>query len=47
MRTNLDDGNTATQVTAAQAADNRRSIRTFEPTPIPEADLRELLRLAG
>jgi nitroreductase len=47
MRTSLDDGNTATQVTAAQAADNRRSIRAYDPTPIPEQDLRELLRLAG
>jgi nitroreductase len=47
MRTNLDDGNTATQVTAAQAADNRRSIRAFDAAPIPEGDLRELLRLAG
>jgi nitroreductase len=32
---------------AASAADARRSIRQYEPTPIPEAELRELLRLAG
>jgi nitroreductase len=47
MRINDEDGNTATQLSAAQAADNRRSIRQYSPTPIPEADLRELLRLAG
>ena len=33
--------------TTARAADARRSIRQYEPTPIPETDLRELLRLAG
>jgi nitroreductase len=32
---------------APVAADNRRSVRQFEPTPVPEADLLELLRLAG
>lgn len=47
MRTNLDDGDLATQTSAAQAADHRRSIRQYDQTPIPEADLRELLRLAG
>jgi nitroreductase len=47
MRTNIDDGNTMTQPTAAQAAESRRSVRQYEPAPIPEADLRELLRLAG
>jgi nitroreductase len=34
-------------VTARAAAESRRSIRQYEETPIPEADLRELLRLAG
>ncbi len=33
--------------TASSAADSRRSIRQYQPTSIPEADLRELLRLAG
>lgn len=49
MRTNLDDGNvtTAPQLTAAQGADQRRSIRAYEPLAIPEPELRELLRLAG
>jgi nitroreductase len=47
MRTNIDEGNTVTQPTAAQAADSRRSVRQYEPTPIPEAELRELLRLAA
>ena len=40
MRTNLDEGNTVTQPSAAQAADTRRSVRQYEPMPIPEADLR-------
>lgn len=46
MRTNV-DSDTIEQISAAQAADRRRSIRQFEPTPIPDADMRELLRLAG
>ena len=32
---------------AANAAEARRSIRKYESTPIPNAELRELLRLAG
>ena len=32
---------------ANSTADNRRSIRHYDRTPIPAADLRELLRLAG
>src|SRR3954464_4997634 len=32
---------------AAEAADRRRSIRTYAVDEIPEADLRELLRLTG
>jgi len=47
MRINSGDASVFTQPTAAQAADTRRSIRQYESTPIPEADLRELLRLAG
>jgi nitroreductase len=46
MHMNLDAG-IVTQVTAAQAADHRRSVRAYDPAPLPEADLRELLRLAG
>jgi nitroreductase len=37
----------AVLVTAREAAESRRSIRQYAETPIPEADLRELLRLAG
>lgn len=47
MRTNVDMDDTLTQPTAAQAADSRRSIRNYTDAAIPEADLRELLRLAG
>ncbi len=47
MRTNSENYDTAVQSSAAQAAENRRSIRKYSPTPIPESDLRELLRLAG
>jgi nitroreductase len=32
---------------APAAAETRRSIRKFEPRPVPESDLIELLRLAG
>ena len=46
MRTNVLDLET-TITGAAEAADSRRSIRHYESTPIAEADLRELLRLAG
>src|SRR5258708_19722786 len=31
----------------ARAAERRRSIRNYESAPIPEAELRDLLRLAG
>lgn len=34
-------------LTVAAAAEARRSIRQYEQAPIPEADLKELLRLAG
>jgi Nitroreductase len=49
MRTNQTELDTATLTvqTAAEAALARRSIRQYAPTAIPEADLRELLRLAG
>lgn len=46
MRTEVFDLET-TILGAAEAADSRRSIRHYEATPIAEADLRELLRLAG
>jgi nitroreductase len=41
---NLD---TITVPTASEAALSRRSIRQYAPSPVAEADLRELLRLAG
>jgi nitroreductase len=47
MRINDEQLETLTERTASEAALSRRSIRQYEPTPIPEADLRELLRLAG
>lgn len=47
MRINKERVDTLTEITAAEAALSRRSIRQYAPTPIPEADLRELLRLAG
>jgi nitroreductase len=47
MRINEDSDLIATVASAVQAADSRRSIRAYEPTAIPEADMRELLRLAG
>jgi nitroreductase len=47
MRTNMADDDTMTVTTAADAAEHRRSIRSFDAKPIPEGDLRELLRLAG
>ena len=47
MRTKISDRQTSAIETTAQAADNRRSIRHYDRTPIPAADLRELLRLAG
>jgi nitroreductase len=30
-----------------EAAESRRSIRSFKPEPVPQADLREILRVAG
>ena len=47
MRVNEEQIDTMIETSAAQAALSRRSIRRYDPTPIPEADLRELLRLAG
>ena len=47
MRTSVISRQGETRSSAEQAADRRRSIRSYESTPIPEADLRELLRLAG
>lgn len=47
MRTNTIYRTTPRINAAAVAADHRRSIRQYEPTPIPQADLTELLRLAG
>ena len=49
MRTNQAElnGATITLPTAPDAALSRRSIRQYAPATIPEADLRELLRLAG
>ena len=47
MRTNTIEANTTRRDTAAMAADRRRSIRQYESTPIPQADLTELLRLAA
>ena len=47
MRTNLMDRETAFVGAAGKAAESRRSIRQYEASAIPEADLRELIRLAG
>jgi nitroreductase len=47
MRNNSIEDTRTAEVPATQAAISRRSIRHYEPTAIPEADLRELLRLAG
>jgi nitroreductase len=48
MRTKIVAGDIETQgLTAAEAADARRSIRHYAPAELPESDLRELLRLAG
>ena len=47
MRTNLSDGDTIIVSDAVDAAERRRSIRHYAPVAIPEAALRELLRLAG
>jgi nitroreductase len=34
-------------LSVADAAQARRSIRQYEPTPVPHADLREILRITG
>src|SRR5471032_822255 len=47
MRTKLVDGGTVQQVSAAESAEARRSIRHYAPAAIPEFELRELPRLAG
>ncbi|MDQ2666616.1 MAG: nitroreductase family protein [Gemmatimonadota bacterium] len=47
MRTNVIDHVSSATLTAADAAESRRSIRKYEAAPIPTADLRELLRLAA
>lgn len=47
MRINENQLDTLTETTAAAAASSRRSIRQYAPTPIPRADLRELLHLVG
>lgn len=35
------------QMTVAEAAEARRSVRKYKDQPVPEADLREILRVAG
>jgi nitroreductase len=47
MQSNPESLQLMTVTTAAEAALSRRSIRTYEPTPVAEHDLRELLALAG
>ena len=47
MQANQQNLDTMTVATAGDAALSRRSIRSYTSTPIDEADLRELLRLAG
>lgn len=47
MRTNVVDHTSRATGTAEAAAESRRSIRKYESTPIPTADLRELLRLTA
>ena len=47
MRTKTNDQISTASVAAEAAAQSRRSIRKYEDTPIPTADLRELLRLAA
>jgi nitroreductase len=38
---------TVRPLTTPEAAERRRSVRRYEPTPVPEADLREILRLVS
>jgi nitroreductase len=47
MRINQAELDAATMPTAVEAALSRRSIRQYGPEPIPEPELRELLRLVG
>ncbi len=47
MGTNVNLRQTTASGNAGEAADHRRSVRQYELTRIPEANLRELLRLAG
>ena len=47
MRTNTIEPAPTRIDAASMAADHRRSIRQFESTPIPQAELTELLRLAA
>jgi len=47
MRINPNNRAGLVTVEAPIAADHRRSVRQFDPAPIPESDLIELLRLAG
>lgn len=47
MRINPDNRAGLVTAEAPVAADSRRSVRRFDPTPVPESDLLELLRLAG
>jgi nitroreductase len=47
MRINEQQVEIMTESTAAAAALSRRSIRQYAPTPIPQDDLRELVRLAA
>jgi nitroreductase len=39
--------NAAQILTVTEAAEARRSIRKYEPTPVPRADLEEILRVTG
>lgn len=47
MRTNVRDRESTVVGATGKAAESRRSIRQYEASAIPEADVRELLRLAG
>ena len=47
MRINPNAQALTTALSAAEAAESRRSIRKYDPSPIEEGDLLELLRLTG
>ena len=47
MRTNVRDRESTVVGATGKAAESRRSIRQYEASSIPEAEVRELLRLAG